>query len=129
MSHQITIPMPSADLNAHPSHGGKWRKTNATKTARQSAWSRWKATGKPETPYEQATIHYAFFLPDKRRRDEQNLKQSLKPTVDGAVDAGIIADDSLWHLRDALPSHFEIDKKNPRVVLTIQQSPPFENKK
>lgn len=118
----ITVPMPDRALNAHPTHGGKWVKTSATKRARNSSAILWAASGRPEKPYEQATVHYSFFLPDKRRRDEQNLKQMLKPTIDGAVDAGIIVDDSIWNLRDALPSDVQVDKQNPRVVITIRQS-------
>lgn len=119
--HCITVPMPDPALNAHPSHGGKWLKTSATKRARNSAAILWTASGKPAVPHTYATVHYAFYLPDKRRRDEQNLKQMLKPTIDGAVDAGIIEDDSIWNLRDALPSHVAIDKNNPRVTITISQ--------
>ena len=35
-----------------------------------------------------------FVLPDKRRRDLDNLVALVKPLLDGAVDAGIMVDDS-----------------------------------
>jgi Holliday junction resolvase RusA-like endonuclease len=36
-----------------------------------------------------------FVVPDKRRRDLDNLVSSVKPQMDGIVDAGILRDDSL----------------------------------
>ena len=35
-----------------------------------------------------------FFVPDKRRRDEDNLRASLKAAWDGLVDSGLLEDDS-----------------------------------
>lgn len=40
-------------------------------------------------------VSVAFGLPDRRTRDLDNLIASAKPLLDGLVDAGILADDSI----------------------------------
>jgi hypothetical protein len=47
--------------------------------------------------YTAACIVYVRF-PDKRRRDLQNYHKTLKPLLDGFVDAGLLPDDDSKHL-------------------------------
>ena len=50
--------------------------------------------GRPAVPYEKAHITITWVAKDKRRRDPDNLFASMKPYIDGLVDAELIADDS-----------------------------------
>ena len=54
--------------------------------------------GKPAVPYERANITVTWVAKDKRRRDFDNLFASLKATIDGLVEAGLIEDDSATHV-------------------------------
>jgi Holliday junction resolvase RusA-like endonuclease len=69
--------------------------------------------------WESASVQATFYFRDKRRRDRDNLLASLKAYFDGLADSGLIANDSgLTHL----PVKVELDKVNPRVVLTVTPS-------
>ena len=54
--------------------------------------------GRPGTPYEAAHITITWVAKDKRRRDPDNLFASMKPYIDGLVEAGLIEDDSAMHV-------------------------------
>lgn len=41
-----------------------------------------------------ADVTLRVFPPDRRRRDEDNLVATLKPCLDGIVDAGVLTDDT-----------------------------------
>ena len=124
---QITLPWPSSDLHAHASgfRGSQWKKIRATKEARQTAFilakksmveSDWKA---PERAY----IAYRFYEPDHRQRDQGNLIQMCKAFCDGIVDAGVIYGDHSSVLQIVGCVSDWSDKKNPRVVITLNEAP------
>ena len=56
------------------------------------------AQGRPAQPYKAAHITITWIAKDKRRRDPDNLFASMKPYIDGLVDAELIADDSAMHV-------------------------------
>lgn len=47
---------------------------------------------------EQAHLKIAVGWPDKRRRDVANIAPTIKALVDGAIDAGLLPDDSDKHI-------------------------------
>ncbi|WP_128683426.1 hypothetical protein [Actinomyces qiguomingii] len=47
---------------------------------------------------ERARIVIESLFPDRRRRDTHNLMPTVKPIVDGLVDAGLLPDDDTRHL-------------------------------
>jgi Holliday junction resolvase RusA-like endonuclease len=49
-------------------------------------------------PMERASITIRIGWPDKRRRDADNISPTTKALIDGAVDAGILPDDSDAHV-------------------------------
>ena len=64
------------------------------------------------------TAHVTFVVPDKRRRDLDNLSASMKAAWDGIVDAGVLVDDSSEHLKHAAPELVvERGTREVRVVL------------
>jgi len=70
--------------------------------------------------WNKAVVDYQFCLANARRRDTANLIQSQKPAIDGVVDAGLIVDDDWKHLEIGSVK-CEVDRKNPRVVLTFRK--------
>ena len=70
--------------------------------------------GGPETPYDSAHITITWVAGDKRRRDPDNLFASMKPYIDGLVDAGLIADDSAMHVSYTL--RYERGDKNNTII-------------
>ena len=124
----LTCSLPSRELSPNGPKG-KWRaKGKATREHREAAAA--KARGVVQlidvapvgysTPWQRATLQASFYWPDLRRRDELNAAATLKAYIDGIVDGGLLADDSTEHLRH-LPATFDIDRKHPRVELTIER--------
>ena len=119
MTEHVAIVLPPINPKLHANNTGHWRsKAAAVKQLRQLA----QIVARPfviET-WDRAILHYAFFVPDNRRRDEANMIQSQKPAVDGVVKSGLIADDS-WQYLSTGRVTVEIDRGNPRVVLTFER--------
>jgi len=63
-------------------------------------------------------VTYSFFCPDNRRRDEANMVQAMKPTLDGIVDSGLIEGDH-WQAMTIYGVFTVVDKENPRVEIRI----------
>ncbi len=63
-----------------------------------------------------ATIHYTFYFKTERKRDDDNLIYRMKAARDGIAAAGLVPDDNKIQ---TLPPTIKIDKKNPRVVVTL----------
>jgi Holliday junction resolvase RusA-like endonuclease len=70
--------------------------------------------GRPSTPYDQAHITITWVAKDKRRRDIDNLFASMKPYIDGLVDARLIVDDSAMHVTYTL--RYERGDKNNTII-------------
>jgi len=115
----ITLPwMGSSACNVHAN--GNWRaKAASTKTHREIAYVIAASSHRPKEPLPQAKIHYVFFVPDNRQRDEANMIQACKPYLDGIVDAKVIDGDN-WQRLSTGSVSVEIDKANPRIVLIFE---------
>ena len=91
---QITVPI---DPRLHAHAKGHWRiKAKATSEARESAYL--LSMGYPKITGV-TVLEICFRVPDLRRRDILNLCQSLKPSIDGVVDAEKIIGDHWEVLR------------------------------
>lgn len=119
----ITLPIPDKKLwpnNTVATMGQRMAKSNATKKARQLAKLcaqseiRHRTWEWPHPLFNGYTL--AFFYPDARRRDDDNAQASCKAYRDGIADA-LGVDDNTIRLA-ALPT-FSIDRKNPRVEITL----------
>ena len=119
----ISLPLPSRALHAH--NTGHWRsKAAPTKAYRlEAAILTQEAMRKDggSYPYARAELSVDFYWPDLRRRDTLNAVQGLKPAIDGClVDSEMIKDDDWQHLSIGhIRSH--LDRKNPRVCLTVKE--------
>jgi crossover junction endodeoxyribonuclease RusA len=108
---EITVPWPSARLHSH--NKGNWRAKSRevrrvrmmSKTATEDAMGLIRKVQVEWPPMQQAILTIDFYAPDNRRRDVLNLCQSLKPVIDGVVDAGLIPDDSWQTLSIGAPSY------------------------
>lgn len=125
MSEPITIVLPLPSRDVSPNSRGHWaKKARAVKQQRRDAFiaatlalypADERQRRKPR--WKSASAKAVFYFRDARRRDRDNMAASLKGIYDGIVDAGILADDSgLTHE----PIVFEVDKENPRVVISIR---------
>lgn len=73
-----------------------------------------RSTAYPLTPPVRVVV--TFGLPDRRRRDWDNLIAALKPAFDGLVDARLLADDSVWELT---PTYRAVVAAEPGVVVCL----------
>ena len=119
----IILPLPPGVLspNRPPgSRGGRIKRAMVSKKYRRLAKEAALAVNIESGPWEKASATATFFHQTERRRDDVNHLAMLKPAYDGIVDAGIIRDDDSMHLSTRTPV-FKIDKKFPRVEITIER--------
>lgn len=114
----LELPIPSADIagNNRVHHMNRYKASrDATTDAKLVAST---ATFPPGgiTPARLRIDWYGWTLPDW-----DNAIARCKPYIDGIVLAGIIPDDSPRHLVDIKLGDMKIDRKNRRVVLTIER--------
>lgn len=124
----ITLPLPPKELS--PNARVHWaRKAKATRGARLRAYAETcdrmihlvrgeVRRRRPE--WERAQTEAAFYLPDRRQRDADNLAASLKSYWDGIATAGIVQNDAGF---THSPPRLLVDRENPRVELTIRPLP------
>lgn len=116
----ITVPIPHRSLS--PNARAHWRtKAKHKKTARLTARIEVRdavGTGKMWSAASVAVVWFAKTA-NGLRMDHDNIIGSLKGTIDGIADAGLLADDRgvTW-----LPPRVEVDKLNPRIEITITKT-------
>lgn len=92
------LPDPELNPNRTMHYIKKWR---AQSIAKQEAYVLCLATGEvPPEPYSRVEIAITFVGKDKRKRDLDNLFASMKPYLDGIVQAKVIPDDSTEYVAD-----------------------------
>lgn len=101
--HEIDVPLwkgkPPLTLNQRL----HWReKAERTRVTRHAVGFRAVALHLPPTGHVSVQLHYA--TGDQRRRDTDNLVATLKPCVDGLVDAGLVPDDDPGHVTTIMPA-------------------------
>lgn len=65
-------------------------------------------------------VQLVYVPRDGRRRDSDNLVATLKPCLDGLVDAGIVEDDSPEYVSWDRPHIAYRDPTDPHLYITIQ---------
>ena len=113
----ITIPrLPPAECS--PNSRVHWReKGKAVAIAKDEAIAAVKAQEWSGPPVQAALIHVSWGVNDKRKRDTDNFVARTKPFMDGIVIAGVIADDSRFHVRYQYGWH---ESKTPETVINIE---------
>jgi hypothetical protein len=91
--------LPYSELYPNALRSLHWAKRNEIEgIAREEACLEAKKKWKKQKPMELAEVEYMFYLPNYRARDPDGLISACKPWIDGAVDAGIITKDDIWHI-------------------------------
>ncbi len=98
----LDLPWPPAELNPNRARSLHWAARHRAAAlyrrecfvaAHQAILGRIRHSHNlPLTPPVSATV--TFWMPDRRRRDLDNLLAAMKPAWDGLVDAGLLADDN-----------------------------------
>ena len=120
-SIKIILPLPNPVLSpnvAYAAYGGLMKKAAATKRYRILACNEVYDEQVDSAPWGHVEVQAVFFYGDGRRRDPDNATASLKAVYDGIVDAGLVEDDD-WDHMTRLPPERQVDRKFPRVELTI----------
>lgn len=82
----------------------------------------WEARhGMPWESLERATVAATFVVSTRARRDWDNLTATLKPLLDGCVDAGILLDDSNLVVESFGPFAIRHEARKTAVMLTIAE--------
>ncbi len=95
----LTLPFPGRGLS--PNSRLHWRvKAAAVAEYREDCgWIAKEAAQKLQAPLQPPVrAQVLYVLPDRRRRDPDNLLAMLKPAWDGMVDAGLLVDDRIGTL-------------------------------
>ena len=105
--------LPDPDLNPNKRH--HWTHlAKAKSAARDEAIALVREQGKPATPYAKAHIIITWLSKDKRRRDPDNLFASMKPYIDGLVEAELLADDSAKNVSYTI--RYELSDKDNTII-------------
>lgn len=102
---------------------GHWAvRMRAVKQARTDTFLCTLNANPPRLVFNKAAIKVSLVIPSRRHiRDSDNTITSLKPFIDGIIDAGLIEDDSPDHLAWQLPIMYEITKaKPPAIIITVE---------
>ena len=111
MNVTLSLPFPGRGLS--PNSRLHWR-AKAAAVAQYRETCGWIAKEAVQTlhgplqPPVRADV--VFTLPDRRRRDPDNLQASLKAAWDGLQDAGLLQDDRVGMLRVAEPTFVQGEK-------------------
>lgn len=111
----ITIPAPCQYINSNQ-RLHRMAQAKLTKTWRQASAIAARDIG-PLTPPVHITAH--IWKPRAGRYDPNNLAPTTKAIVDGLVDAGLLADDSVEYVIG--PDHRHGGKGPAAVIITISQ--------
>jgi len=70
-----------------------------------------------------AEVEITLVIPDRRYfRDPDNMLSSIKPAIDGCVDAGIILGDDDKHLQYKLPIMYQLKRSEaPKTILEFRE--------
>ena len=99
-----------------------WRqRAERTRVTRHAVGIRAVALHLAPADHVSVQLHYASG--DNRRRDTDNLVATLKPCVDGLVDAGLVVDDDPAHVTTIMPT-IHNGPGSRRLWITIHISSP-----
>lgn len=68
---------------------------------------------------ETARVRLLWLVSDRRRRDRENIGATLKPAVDGLVDAGVIEDDCWWVVTESSCAIELVERGGEGVFLQV----------
>lgn len=116
MPFKITIPsLPPVEFS--PNWRGHWRsRSKAGRQAHDDVIALVKEQGWDSTPLSGVTISVSWGVKDKRRRDTDNFAARTKPYIDALVKAGVLEDDSRFHVLFQFSWH---EANQSETVITV----------
>lgn len=115
MSTVIRFPAPCDTINMN--HRGHWSvRAKKARLWREAAYVEALRQVRPPRTQPPSLIVVTLPVQGRRRRDPHNLHPTLKPIVDGLVDAGLWPDDTPEYVEIAAPL---LDVGGCEVVVTI----------
>ena len=120
----VTLNLTLTDVPIRTSNaGGGWKPQNAHRQATRLVVKN-RAKQQPVKFDVPVQIRVTLLAPDGYRRDVDNLAETVKPIIDGLVDAGWIEDDNFRHVTSVYQSIFVADEVNqePGWVVTVTPS-------
>jgi crossover junction endodeoxyribonuclease RusA len=117
---RLILPLPPRELA--PNRRPHWAaKAKAVREYRTRAWAVARNVSNGQRlDWERAEVRTVFMLPDRRRRDPDNLMAAMKAAWDGIVDAHVLTDDRYLILH---PPTLMVDRARPRVEITLTDAP------
>lgn len=95
------------------------RKATITRSLRQLAG--WQAKQHRIPEYPKIRVSLVWVVRDRRRRDGgENIAPTLKPLIDGLVDAGVVVDDDQHHVIRDMPTIRYEEGSTPHLELTVE---------
>lgn len=107
------LPDMNTMIDAAKCKWGAYRDMKRTHTDR-IAW-----TCKRIKPFNKIDITVHWICKD-RMKDKDNITAGTKFILDGLVSAGVIKNDG-WKEVGAITHGFTVDKKNPRIIVTLKE--------
>jgi len=115
---ELFLPWPDRKLSPNGGHGHWATKAKAKKKAKTDAYYLTLAAGIGKIEAEAIAVQIAFFPPDRRGYDDDNLMARMKAALDG-VSQAIGVDDSKFRIRKIIRGPIE---KAGMVKVTLDWS-------
>lgn len=120
----LTITLPVPDSNTGGNARGHWSRVykarkRVAKEAKQVCNSERVKAGVREETWSPVNIIIDWY--GWNHADRDNIASRCKPILDGIVHAGLIPDDGPQHVRSVQVRRVEVDRKDPRVEITVER--------
>lgn len=115
MTFSLTLPFPPSTNNLFVTMGRKRVSSPQARAYAKTVSEHVRDLRAPQAPAGELRAVIAAWVPDRRRRDVENL---LKAPIDGLVKAGVMADDSL--IVDLRIYRAGLDRQNPRITVWLE---------
>lgn len=117
-THVIALPFTTPPLSLNDR--GHWAtKARMVRDVRDTVHTLAQVTKIPA--YGRILVELHYVPRDNRRRDADNLVATLKPCIDGLVDAGVVLDDSPQYVTWMPPIIDPADSNNPHLYLIVKE--------
>ena len=121
----IRGPLPGANEIVAAAKRPAWSKTSYTKIKKQWTEDVWKWAKEGRIKRMDGPAHIScIWREPNRRRDIDNVSAGVKFVLDGLVMAGVLDNDG-WEHVFSIEHRFQVDPKNPGVLVHISDACPF----